>query len=221
MARQLRLKLRRPPAYERDGFAPGPSNGAARTALSAWPDWHGGTLVLVGPTGVGKTHLARLWTQAANAHELSPRSDDLAQPGPVLIEDLDQGFDEEFLFHRINMAARDGGGLLLTARTLPSIWPVELADLRSRLNALQVAEIEPPDDEVLEALLRGLFARCNITPHDDVIPYLVKRIERSATAAWALVQRLDAVSGETHRPVSRVLARQILEDETENLDLFE
>ncbi|MDO8900891.1 MAG: chromosomal replication initiator DnaA [Phenylobacterium sp.] len=221
MPRQLRLKLRRPATYERDDFAAGPSNAAARAALSAWPEWHGGAMVLVGPEGVGKTHLARLWAEAAGAVELSPQDPDLSHTGPALIEDVDRGFDEEFLFHRINMAARPGGGLLLTARTAPALWPVELPDLRSRLNALPVAEIEPPDDAVLEAVLRRLFARCNITPHDDVIPYIINRIERSAPAAWEVVQRLDAASGESHRPVSRVLARQVLEDETENLDLFE
>ncbi|MDP1618347.1 chromosomal replication initiator DnaA [Phenylobacterium sp.] len=221
MARQLRLKLRRPPSYDREAFAPGPSNAAARAALTAWPAWHGGALVLVGPEGVGKTHLASLWAQDVGARRLGPRDVDLADAGPVLIEDVDQGFDAEFLFHRINMAGRPGAGLLLTARTAPAGWPAELPDLRSRLNALQVAEIEAPDDEVLEAILRRQFARCNITPHDDVIPYILRRIERSAPAAWEVVRRLDAASGESHRPVSRVLARQVLETDTENLDLFE
>ncbi|MDO8409169.1 MAG: DnaA/Hda family protein [Phenylobacterium sp.] len=221
MARQLRLKLRRPPSYDRDAFATGPSNAAARAALAAWPRWHGSALVLVGAEGVGKTHLASLWAEDVGAIRLDPLGGDLSEGAPVLIEDVDQGFDAEFLFHRINMASRAGAGLLLTARTAPAGWPTELPDLRSRLNAIQVAEIEAPDDEVLEAILRRQFARCNITPHDDVIPFILRRIERSAPAAWDVVRRLDAASGESHRPVSRVLARQVLETDTENLDLFE
>lgn len=221
MARQLRLRLQRPPSYRRSEFAIGPSNAAAVEAVDRWPAWPGGALALVGAEGVGKTHLAQTWRERAAAVELASTSGDTRECGPVLIEDLDQGFDEEFLFHRINMAAQPGGGLLLTARTPPSAWAVSLPDLRSRLNALSIAEIEPPDDRVLDVLLRRLFDQRNITPHEDVVPYLLRRIERSASAAQDVVRRLDAASGEDHRPVSRVLARHVLENDTENLDLFD
>ena len=220
VARQLRLSLRRPPSYDRP-FVIGPSNREAQQTLSAWPDWPGGALALVGPPGVGKTHLARLWAQAADAQALSAVGPEVGDEGPVLIEDVDQGFADELLFHRINMAQRPGGGLLLTARTAPALWTTTLQDLRSRLNALPVAEVAPPDDEVLAAVLRAAFERCNIRPPDDVVTYLTRRIERSVPAAWEVVTRLDAAAGESNRPISRVLARQVLENDTENLDLFE
>ena len=155
MARQLRLRLQRAPSYERSEFAVGPSNAAAVETVDRWPDWPGGALALIGPAGVGKTHLAQVWRVRAEAVELPPRSTDVGPAGPVLIEDLDRGFDAELLFHRINMAAREGGGLLVTARTPPSAWTTDLPDLRSRLNALTVAEIEPPDDRVLAVLPLG------------------------------------------------------------------
>lgn len=191
--------------------------------LDAWPDWHGGALVLVGPPGVGKSHLASLWTDRAMAVELDRNAPDLARPdrGPVLIEDVDRGFDAEALFHLINMAAREGGGLLLTARTAPITWPTALPDLRSRLNALPTAIIDEPDDRVLEAVLRRFFAERSIRPADDLIAYLLARMERSVEAARDIVQRLDEAGDDGQRPITRVLARQIFEDGAENLDLFE
>lgn len=221
MAQQLRLSLRRPPSYERAAFVVGRSNALAHGAVCAWPNWHGQAMALFGPEGVGKTHLANIWMEASGAEALPTDGSRLGGAGPVLLEDLDRGFDEEFLFHRINMAAQSGSGLLLTGRTPPSSWPAALPDLRSRLNALSAAEMAPPDDDVLEAVLRAFFGRCNIAPPDEVLSYLLLRIERSVPAAWDIVRRLDAVSGEANRPVSRVLARQVLENDTENLDLFE
>jgi chromosomal replication initiation ATPase DnaA len=157
------------------------------------------------------------------AVELDRNAPDLARPdrGPVLIEDVDRGFDAEALFHLINMAAREGGGLLLTARTAPITWPTALPDLRSRLNALPTAIIDEPDDRVLEAVLRRFFAERSIRPADDLIAYLLARMERSVEAARDIVQRLDEAGDDGQRPITRVLARQIFEDGAENLDLFE
>ena len=221
MARQLRLGLRRPPSFRLEDFVLGDSNCQAHAMVLGAGGWPGGALALVGPEGVGKSHLAHIWAEQAGAQRLGCDGSVLGEPGPALIEDVDQGCDEELLFHRINMAAHDGGGLLLTARTLPLTWTARLPDLRSRLNALPVAEITAPDDAVLEAVLRIFFARCNITPSDEVLSYLLRRIERSVPAAWEVVDRMDAASGEAHRPVTRALARQVLENDTENLDLFE
>ena len=223
MARQLRLSLKRPASYTRDEFVQGASNAEALAAIDAWPRWAGGCLALVGPPSAGKTHLARAWAANAHAVALDRIAPDIAAASghPVLLEDVDQGVDEEALFHLINLAALKGSGLLVTARTLPGSWPARLPDLRSRLNALPVAEIAAPDDEVLQGVLKKFFRERNIRPHDDVYPYLLKRMERSIAGARAIVERLDETDHPDIRPVSRVLARQILEGDNQNLDLFE
>ncbi|WP_374570181.1 chromosomal replication initiator DnaA [Phenylobacterium sp.] len=223
MAQQLRLRLRRPRSYRREEFIIGPSNAHAVARLDAWPNWHLGCLALVGPEGVGKTHLARAWAEVAGAVVLDREAPDLAAAAghPVLIEDVDQGVDDEALFHLINMAGREGSGLLLTARSAPASWPAALPDLRSRLNALPVVEIEEPDDQVLEGVLRKFFRERSIRAPKDVFPYLLRRMRRSIPHAREIVRRIDEVADDEQRPISRTLARQILEDDAENLDLFE
>lgn len=223
MARQLRLSLGRPTAYARDEFVVGASNAPAVRMVDAWPAWTGGALTLVGPEGSGKTHLAQAWAASAGATVLDRTSPDIAEAErrPVLVEDVDQGVPDEALFHLINLAARDGGGLLLTARKAPALWSAALPDLRSRLNALAVAEIEPPDDALLEGVLRKFFRARNIRPPDEVYSYLLRRMGRSIPDAQEIVRRLDEAGDEGFKPVTRVLARQILEGDSQNLDLFE
>lgn len=214
MARQLRLSLGRqsPPSF--DDFARGPSNAAAFDTVRAWPAWPGGSLALVGPKGAGKSHLAHAWAETAGAVVVDREAAGahVAAGRPVLVEDADRGIASEPLFHLINLAAREGGGLLLTARTLPVAWPTALPDLRSRLNAMLVAEIAPPDDQVLEGVLRRFFRERNIRPPEEVYPYLLARMGRSIPDAEEIVRRLDEAGDEGFRPVTRVLARQILED---------
>ena len=217
---QLRLRLESQARPTRDAFVPGACNRQALAVLDAWPRWPGGCLVLVGPAGVGKSHLAQAWADAAGAAVLAREAPDLAAAAgrPVLLEDVDRGAPDEALFHLINLAARDGGGLLMTARARTAGWPAALPDLRSRLNALFVAEIEPPDDAVLEGVLRKLFRDRAIRPSPEVYGYLLRRLPRSIPEAEAVVRRIDEAA---EGPISRWVARAVLEEETQNLDLFE
>ena len=207
LARQLRLELDRVLRPGRADFVTSPANAEALARMDAWPDWPGGVLALVGPAGSGKSHLAAVWADRAGAAAW----DDAGAPSrPAVVEDADRRPTGEALFHLLNAAA-GAGGVLLTARTRPAVWPSALPDLRSRLNALSVAELEEPDDAVLSGVLARLFAERSIRPPEDLIPYLVRRIERSVPHAREVVARLDEEAAALHRPVTRALAREVLE----------
>ena len=123
MSRQLRLELKQPPSYRREDFVISGTNAEAVRALDAWPNWHGGVLALTGPEGSGKTHLARAWMLQTGAVELSPDKhvgDLNGLRGRSMLLETAESAESETLFHLINMAAHDGGGLLLTSRAPPS-----------------------------------------------------------------------------------------------------
>ncbi len=214
MTAQLRLSLERAPDHARDAFVVSGSNVLAASTLDGWPDWRGGALALIGPPGSGKSHLAAMWAHRVSASVLrNDLLDEGAHGGPILVEDADGRLPDETLFHLLNLAAQPGGGLLLTSRLAPAFWPAKLADLRSRLNALPVVGIEEPDDRVLGAMLDQAFRERNIRPGEDLLAYLVRRIERSAQSARAVAQRLDEAADASGRGVSRSLARVVLGEE--------
>lgn len=209
MTDQLRLPLKTdaPSAP----FLRSECNQSAAFILDRWPDNTGRVMALCGPAGCGKSHLARLWAERVGALPLigseAAQADPLELEGRPVLLDIAQDADDETLFHLINLAQTDGGALLLVSRPSPRRWTVQLPDLRSRLDALRVTAMDEPDDVVLAAILRARFAERSITPGEDVIDYLVRRIDRSAAAAAQVVDRLDAL----HKPVTRPLARQVLD----------
>lgn len=206
---QLRLPLERHVLGE--ALVVSDSNAEAVQVLARWPDGAGAVLALHGPAGSGKSRLAADWAERIGAVPLDGAEAALIDPlelegRPVLL-DRAADADDETLFHLINLANGGGGALLLVSRSTPRQWAVTLPDLRSRLDAVRAVAIAAPDDAVLSAILRARFAERSIAPTDDVIDYLVRRLDRSAEAAALAVERLDAL----HRPVTRVLARQVLD----------
>jgi chromosomal replication initiation ATPase DnaA len=215
--RQLALVLDHPESFARDDFLSGPSNAAALALIESWPDWPHRSVVLIGPEGSGKSHLAAIWAQNAGARQVAARTlDEVMVPaalatGAVAIEDLAPGsFDERALFHLLNLAREEGAFVLLTGRAVPR---VSIRDLDSRLRALPTVAMAAPDETLLRALLVKLFADRQLAVDEPLVSYLAVRIDRSFAAARTLVNRLDQEAMRQKRPLTRSFAAEFLRTE--------
>ena len=225
---QLTLALSHPASLAREDFMVGPCNAAALDAIERWPDWPGRTLALVGPRGSGKSHLAAIWAARAGARMIAASAlDEAAAPaalasGAVLVEDAAAGAVNErprqhdpllhsALFHLLNIAREEQGYVLLTAESAPATWTLRLADLASRLRAVPVVTIGPPDDALFRTVLVKLFADRQLTVDEALLVYLERRVERSIVAAQAVVAALDREGLRQQRPVTRALAAELLD----------
>jgi chromosomal replication initiation ATPase DnaA len=215
--RQLALALPHAESFAREDFLPGPSNEVALALMERWPDWPDRTLALVGPEGSGKSHLAAMWANSAGARFLAARALGVTNVGSALatgalvVEDLIPGqFDERALFHLVNLAREDEAHLLLTAQSVPTGWRIGLPDLSSRLRAIPVVTLAPPDDALLRAVLVKLFADRQLAVDESLVAYLANRLERSFAAARIAVGTLDREALRRQRPVTRALAAEVL-----------
>jgi chromosomal replication initiation ATPase DnaA len=217
--RQLALALAHAESFAREDFLAGPSNEAALALIGRWPDWPDRTVALVGPEGSGKSHLAAMWAAEAGARLLSARAleranlPDALATGALVIEDADERcIDPRQLFHLLNLAREEQAYVLITARTAPAGWTVAIPDLASRLRALPVIMLAPPDDVLLRAILIKLFADRQLAVDESLVGYLASRIERSFAAARAAVTRLDREALRQQRPVTRALAVELFRE---------
>ncbi len=215
--RQLAFELPHTESLTRDNFLEGPANSAALALIDAWPEWPSRVMMLVGPEGCGKSHLAAIWAEEAGARSTSAHAliattlPAALATGALVVEDLKPGdFDERAVFHLLNLAREEGAYALITARMLPSAMEVELRDLRSRLRALPSVPLLAPDDQLFRALIVKYCADRQLTIDESVVSYLATRIERSYAAARRAVELLDSEALRQGRPVTRALAVELL-----------
>ena len=216
MAHQLVFDLARAPCFDRDDFLVSAANEAAVAAVRSWADWPGRTLLLVGPPGSGKSHLAAIW--AADVGATQGRHEDaslasLWEKGGrcVLLEDCDRcAIGEPAFFHALNFARETGGWLLMTARSGPGFWGLRTPDLLSRLRLATLATIHPPDAELMKAVLVKLFADRQISIDEDVVSYAALHCDRSLEAANDFVAAVDKAALASGRRITRPLAAAAL-----------
>ncbi len=216
--KQLVLDLPHRPAQGREDFLVTDSNAAAVALIDQWPAWPGHAAILMGPAGSGKSHLVEVWRQRSKAQKVSAASIS-SESAPALltthalaIEDAGAGVDERGMFHLLNLARQQNSSLLITGQTRPESWEIVLPDLLSRLRAIPVLEILPPDDTLLRGVLVKLFFDRQIAAEESTISFMLTRMPRSLDAARVLVAEIDRRALEERAEVTRPFVARVMVD---------
>lgn len=217
-AQQLPLDLAHRPAYGREDFWVSSSNQEAIAWVDKWPDWPSTGVIIVGPEASGKTHLGHVWQQKSSARDAaSLQKQEGIYPPAVIFDDVDVFLNspenEAFIFHLINQLKESGGKFLMTASLPPSAWKVRLPDLLSRLNALPLVILAPPDENLSSVLLAKMFSDRQIAVGEDVIRFIVMRVDRSFAALRAIVEKVDTRAMAKKKAITIPLIREILAEQ--------
>ena len=217
MAKQIPLDLPHQTAMSRDDFLVTDANRAAMALVDQWPAWPSHGAILCGPTGCGKTHLAAIWQDMAQAHCVEAAAlrhqqvPGVLANGSIVIENLHvTGIDEAALFHLLNLVRHNKTHVLITSRVPPQELSLALSDLRSRLSSLPMVSIAAPDDPLLRGVLVKQFADRQIFVDEALINYLLARMPRSLGMARDLVARIDAEALTEKAEITRTFAGRVL-----------
>lgn len=204
-AAQLPFDLGSRSAYGREDFFVSRCNEQAVAWLDRWPEWPSPILILQGDKGAGKTHLAHVFKERLGGQALIFDDVDAA-----LSRKADYLLEQE-IFHAYNRFAESKTPLLLTAVLPPAAWHIKLADLQSRIAAAPVVKLGAPDDQLMAVVMTKMFSDRQIHVAQDVVEYVLKRIDRSFAALGAAVVAIDQAALAQKRAITVPLAKQVLE----------
>lgn len=132
-------------------------------------------------------------------------------PGPAaVVDDADMAAEETALLFLLNAAEQASARVLLAGRTPPTRWPVRLADLASRLAAIQAIEVAAPEEALLAILFARLLADRQLVLSPGLQAWVLARLPRHPEALIEAALRLDRAALAAGRRVGRGLAEEAL-----------
>jgi chromosomal replication initiation ATPase DnaA len=219
--KQIPFDLGHRTAMGREDFLIAPSNQDAVAWIDLWPEWPAPVIILYGPVASGKSHLAAVWGERANAACVNPKTlndssirDIASAARHIILEDADNLIGsvegEKGLFHLYNLFKEEKRSVLMTLQEPPIRRSFAVPDLASRLRAAPAVSIREPDDALLGSILVKLFSDRQLRVSQDAVKYILSHMERSFEEARRIVAEADSRAMIEKRAVSVPLLKEIL-----------
>ena len=194
------------------------SNFYAYNLLLSWPKWEKKIINIFGERYSGKTHLIEIFLEKNKGLKLGLNElknydlDSLRLNENIIIEDLNEGFDETLFYSLIDTIDKYNNFLILTSNKSLSYLDIKLDDLKSRLKNCLFAEIQKPDDILIQALITKNLADYQISLDSKLIDFISKRIKRSYGKIKEFICTIDEISLKKKKPVNLKIIKEILEE---------
>ena len=198
MTGQLIFDLPTSENYNPQDYFVSSSNNNAAKLIKIFPEWHNNGIVIFGPAKSGKTHIAHIWKSMANANLYDFKSNfDINKiniNGNCIFDNFDciTEKDEKSLFQIYNDIIKNKKFILILSGN--DKFSVKLRDLKSRIEALNSAILNNPDDKLIHAIVLKFFHDNQIIVAPDVINFILNRISRNFNEIQIFLNKLNDLS---------------------------
>ncbi|HPB80397.1 MAG TPA: chromosomal replication initiator protein DnaA [Spirochaetota bacterium] len=214
---------------------------AAAVSVSKAPATQYNPLFIYGGTGLGKTHLMQaighsimkekpymkvlyitteqflnefihaISTNTLPSFKMKYRDVDILLIDDIQFIEKKEQTQEEF-FHTFNTLHNNKKQIIISSDRPPKDLSTLEVRLRTRFEWGLITDIQPPNVETREAILRNKAERLNIDIPDEILNFIARRIKSSIRALEAALIRLNAVSSLSSEPISIYHAKNHLKD---------
>ena len=208
-------------SYNKNDFFVSESNFYAYNLLLSWPKWEKKIINIHGERYSGKTHLIEIFleknkgllidTQKLSNYDL----EELRFNENIIVDNINNDIDENIFYSLIDTIEKYNKFLILTSNKSLNDLNLKLNDLRSRLKNCLFAEIQKPDDILVQALIIKNLGDFQISVDSKLIDFISKRITRSYTKIREFVCTIDEISLKKKKPINLKIIKEILEDKFE------
>ncbi len=203
-------------SFDENDYFVSKSNYFAKNIIETWPKWDKKIVNLAGDKHSGKTHLSKMFKLKSNAlylHASNINDKTLKKiklSNNIIIEDLEENFDEKLLYSILNLVEQDNKYLLISSKMPIDTMKFSLPDLVSRLKNCIIAKIEQPDDELIYAIILKSFSDRQIKLDNKVINYIIKRIARSYSKLQEFIYKIDELSLKKKKSINFKIIKEII-----------
>ena len=192
------------------------SNYFAFNLVDKWPKWEKKILNISGEKFSGKTHLANIFKSKSSALLLNEKdiSNEVFKKiklyESIIIDEFSNRIDENLIYSIFNLVDQDSKYLLINSETPLSELNFKLPDLISRSKNVLLAEINPPDDELIFAIILKNFSDRQIRLEKKIIEFIINRIDRSYSKIYEFIYKIDELSLKKKKPINLKTIKEIL-----------